>query len=72
MFFLRKHRPFCAEVNDEDFWSELPAALCTDMALELARPLFAHSDIFKALDDNAERQVWQTPSQACRCTLSQT
>ncbi|BDA43675.1 probable potassium voltage-gated channel subfamily H member 7 [Coccomyxa sp. Obi] len=45
------------EVNDEDFWTELPAALRTDMALELARPLFAHSDIFKALDDSAERQV---------------
>ncbi len=51
MFFSR------AEVNDEDFWSELPAALRTDMALELARPLFAHSDIFRALDESAERQV---------------
>jgi hypothetical protein len=49
-----------AEVNDEDFWTELPAALRTDMALELARPLFAHSDIFRALDKSAERQVFVT------------
>lgn len=46
-----------AEVNDETFWAELPAALRTDMALELARPLFKHSDIFRALDASAERLV---------------
>lgn len=66
------HSQCFAEVNDQDFWTELPAALRTDMALELARPLFAHSDIFKALDDTAERQVWHAPPQACQRSLSQT
>jgi hypothetical protein len=46
-----------AEVNDEQFWAELPSALRTDMALEMARPLFQHSDIFKTLDPPAERLV---------------
>lgn len=46
-----------AEVNDELFWAELPSALRTDMALEMARPLFQHSEIFKALDISAERLV---------------
>ena len=41
------------------FWAELPAALRTDMALELAGPIFAHSDIFKALDAASARQVAQ-------------
>ena len=48
---------FCADANDEVFWRELPAALRTDMALELAGPIFRHSDIFKALDRSAERLV---------------
>lgn len=39
------------------FWKELPAALRTDMALELAGPIFAHSDIFRALDPSSERLV---------------
>ena len=39
------------------FWTELPAALRTDMALELAGPIFRHSDIFKALDKSCERLV---------------
>jgi len=47
----------CTDANDEVFWRELPAALRTDMALELAGPIFRHSDIFKALDRSAERLV---------------
>lgn len=47
----------CTDGNDEVFWRELPAALRTDMALELAGPIFRHSDIFKALDRSAERLV---------------
>ncbi len=44
-----------AEINDEMFFRELPAALRTDMALELARPIFSHSDVFECLDEEAER-----------------
>ena len=44
-----------AEINDETFFRELPAALRTDMALELARPIFKHSDVFECLDEEAER-----------------
>ena len=44
-----------AEINDETFFRELPAALRTDMALELARPIFSHSDVFECLDEEAER-----------------
>ena len=47
----------CADTNDEMFWRELPAALRTDMALELAGPIFRHSDIFKGLDHARERLV---------------
>ena len=39
------------------FWTELPAALRTDMALELAGPIFRHSDIFKGMDHASERLV---------------
>ena len=39
------------------FWTELPAALRTDMALELAGPIFRHSDIFKGMDRASERLV---------------
>ena len=46
-----------ADANDDMFWKELPAALRTDMALELAAPLFRHSDIFKGMDPASERLV---------------
>jgi hypothetical protein len=57
MILLRERVRCCVEVNDEEFWSELPTALRTDMAMEMARPLFKHSDIFQALDASAERLI---------------
>lgn len=46
-----------ADANDSMFWAELPAALRTDMALELAGPIFRHSDIFKGMAPASERLV---------------
>jgi len=45
----------CAELRDDSFFAELPAALRTDIAHELARPLLARSDVFNCLTSSAQR-----------------
>ena len=47
------HTP--AELGEDAFFAELPAALQTDIAHELARPLLQQSDVFSCLTPNAQR-----------------
>ncbi len=44
-----------AELRDDAFFAELPAALRTDIAHELAQPLLEQSDVFNCMTKSAQR-----------------
>lgn len=48
-------RGLFAELGEDAFFAELPAALQTDIAHELARPLLQQSDVFSCLTPSAQR-----------------
>ena len=44
-----------AELRDDAFFAELPAALRTDIAHELAQPLLEQSEVFNCMTKSAQR-----------------